>query len=395
MVGLPGGVSFEGWYEFLWNPLRLDTVGTFFSGSDYFGPGGNYQVLGGEYDKLIKSPSSVSSAVTNGTIMLRGNDDQPSNQGQFGLKAGYYADWLNDGTDFGLYFTNFHSAFPVLAFTAPTASLLKIGTKAFASQRYLSQYPSDIHQIGASFNTTLQDLLGGTALAGEVAYSPNMPFQRAVTSILGQDVGVSTTGDYLASPGDIMQSFKRKASITGQLQTTSTLPTSNTVTDFLGADLTVLLANAGFQYLPNTNGSIDQLNITRSDQYSINPLVDSVLGSGQCPGGLANGVCQGAKYASAFSWGYRLMFSPQYNNAFGTPFTISPLVVWSHDVTGYSAGPIGPGFIAGVKKVSLGFNGSYLNSWNLNVQWTSAFGNKFRNNAYDKDFASMTLSYSF
>ncbi|MDE1174402.1 MAG: DUF1302 domain-containing protein [Parvibaculaceae bacterium] len=394
-IGLPDGFSLEGWYEFLWNPVHLDPVGTFFSTSDYLGPGGNYQVLGGEYNQQIAGPGGLAGAVAGGKIMLRGDDDEPSNQGQFGAKVGYYADWLNDGTDLGLYFTHFHSAYPILAYTAPTSTLLKSGQAAFASQRYLAQYAPNIQMIGASFNTMLDDFLGGTALAGEIAYSPNMAFQISSATIMGEDLGVPSSGGngILTAPGGIIPSYKRKTALTGQLQTTSTLSTTSPFTDFIGADLTVLLANVGFQYLPNTSSS-DQLSINRADQYNFSPLVDSVLGSGQCPGSSA-GRCAGAQYASSFSWGYRLMISPQYNNAFGTSLTVSPLLVWSHDVTGYSAGPIGPGFIAGVKKVSVGFNASYLSAWNLNMQWTSAFGNKYRNYAYDKDFASMTLSYSF
>ncbi len=394
-VGLPANFNLEGWYEFLWNPVHLDSVGSFFASNDFFGPGGAYQVLGGEYNGLVQQFGGVSQAINGGGFMLRGDDDEPGNQGQFGVKLGYYADWLNDGTDFGFYYTNFHSAFPILAYTAPTSTLLKSGKAAFASQRYLAQYAPNIHMMGVSFNTTLQDLLGGTALAGEVAYSPNMAYQIATSTILGEDLGIASTGGRLTSAGDIIPSYRRKGVITGQLQTTSTLSTTSPVTDFIGADLTVLLANVGFQYLPNTGGR-DHLSINRADQYSDNPMIDAALGSGQCPGGLSStGTCSGAKYASAFSWGYRLMVSPQYNNAFGTAVTLSPLLVWSHDVTGYSAGPIGPGFISGVKKISTGFNASYLSSWNLNVQWTTAFGNKFRNYAYDKDFASMTLSYSF
>ncbi|MDE1172138.1 MAG: DUF1302 domain-containing protein [Parvibaculaceae bacterium] len=395
-VGLPGGWSVEGWYEFLWNPLHLDTVGTFFSGADYFGPGGAYQIIQSEYDTAIQNAGSISAAVQSGAFLLRGDDNQPGNQGQFGAKLGYYADWLNGGTDLGLYYTNFHSAYPILAFTAPTSTLLQTGTLAFVSQRYLAQYPANIHQFGASFNTTVESLLGGTALAGEVAYSPNMPFQISPTNILAQDLGITLNGDPLTSPGDIMPSYKRKAAITGQLQTTSTLSTSDFSTRIIGADLTVLLANVGFQYLPNTNSSTDQLNINNSTGYSTNKLVDSIIGANQCPGGSAtSATCDGARYASSFSWGYRIAISPQYNNAFGTPLTIAPILVWSHDVTGYSAGPIGPAFIAGVKKISVGFNASYLENWNLNVQWTSAFGNKFRNLEYDKDFASATLSYAF
>ncbi|MDE1174301.1 MAG: DUF1302 domain-containing protein [Parvibaculaceae bacterium] len=398
-VGLPNNFSAEAWYEFLWNPIHLDSVGTFFSGTDYFGPGGNYQVIGLEYDQAVQL-AGVAGALQSGLVLKRSDDDEPSNQGQFGAKVGYYADWLNDGTDTALYYTNFHSAYPILAYTSSVSPATAITQaqilRSFAGSSYLAQYPSDIHMFGASFNTMLQDLFGGTALAGEIAYSPNMPFQRATTTLLANNLGFTTDGTSLIAPGDIINGYRRKDVITGQLQTTSTFATSEPLTDFLRADQVIVLANVGFQYLPDASSSSDQLNIPRADQYSISKIADAAVGSGQCPGGSSSSAsCPGARYASSFSWGYRLYFSPQYNNAFGTALTISPLLVWSHDVTGYSAGPIGPGFIAGVKKVSVGFNAAYLSNWNLNVQWTSAFGNKFRNYAYDKDFAAATLSYAF
>lgn len=85
----------------------------------------------------------------------------------------------------------------------------------------------------------------------------------------------------------------------------------------------------------------------------------------------------------------------EYNNAFDTPFTLSPRIIWSHDVDGYSAGPIGPGFVEGKKAVTLGIGASYLDSYNLSLDYTNNFGAKYRNGSFDKDFVSLTASYTF
>jgi len=127
-----------------------------------------------------------------------------------------------------------------------------------------------------------------------------------------------------------------------------------------------------------------------------------MLGSGACPGGpatnalnLSTASCPGAQYASTFSWGYRLIATAQYNNAFNTAWTVSPSIQWAHDVSGYSAGPTGPGFIEGRKAVTLGVSGSLQNTWTVSANWTSSFGNKFQNMMYDKDFAQVNVSYAF
>src|SRR3546814_12110560 len=66
----------------------------------------------------------------------------------------------------------------------------------------LAPYPEDIHMFGVSFNTTIADLLGGTAISGELTYSPNMPFQIADTTINANSLALSLTdqlADYIAA----------------------------------------------------------------------------------------------------------------------------------------------------------------------------------------------------
>src|SRR3546814_14866594 len=56
--------------------------------------------------------------------------------------------------------------------------------------------------FGVSFNTTIADLLGGTAISGELTYSPNMPFQIADTTINANSLALSLTdqlADYIAA----------------------------------------------------------------------------------------------------------------------------------------------------------------------------------------------------
>lgn len=457
-LGLPGNFGIEAFYEFAWSRTRLDSCGTFFSGTDTYCEGGAYVMNGTEFNHV--SPLGTLSQNTPGVIVPRIASQYARNSGQWGVKGSYYADWLNDGTDLGVYFTNFHANLPIGTFTAagvpgvnaadfcanfapgaapvgaclssPLAGAVLLSAAAAGNIRTLAQYPEDIHMFGVSFNTTIADLLGGTAISGELTYSPNMPFQIADTTINANSLALSLTdqlADYIAAnpaatiadaqaalsggtpttvltngrpltaAGGVNPGYDRHRVMTGQIYTISTLATSNPVTEFLGADLVPLIANVGFQYL---NGTHKNLAVPMSGSYSSNAIVDYMLGSGACPGGpatnalnLSTASCSGAQYASTFSWGYRLIATAQYNNAFNTAWTVSPSIQWAHDVSGYSAGPTGPGFIEGRKAVTLGVSGSLQNTWTVSANWTSSFGNKFQNMMYDKDFAQVNVSYSF
>ena len=463
---LPANFGVEAFYEFGWNRTRLDACGTFFSFTDGFCEGGMYLMNGVEYGH--PSPLGGPSQSTPGVFIPRIASEYASNSGQWGVKGSYYADWLNDGTDLGVYFTNYHTSLPIATFTsqgfissaascaiaanaiigpitaAPgTAGLcngpllgaaLLIGAGAGPGLRTLAQYPEDIHMLGMSFNTTLADFLNGTALSGELAYSPNMPFQVADTTLNANSLanavtdqvidwindpvnaGASiddavaaaagftpttwlTNGRPLTAPGGVNPGYDRHHVLTGQIYTISTLPTSNPVAEFLGANIMPLIANVGFQYV---NGANRNLAVPMSPSYNDNALADFMLASGRCPGGPATTInnvtsvsCPGAQFATPFSWGYRLIAIAQYDNAFNTAWSIAPAIQWAHDVGGYSAGPTGPGFVAGKKTVSLGVTATLRNQWSVSANWTSSFGNEFQNTNYDKDFAQFNVSYAF
>ena len=157
-LGLPYDMSLEAWAGFKWRHTQLDPVGTFFSGADIFGPGGAYVNL------IHDGPGTEADQ-----IQIK-ESQEPRDFGQFGLKLGYNADWLNDGTELGLYYVNYHSNLPFLeysnglpldiaaAFGAPGAAL---------DQYYRAAYPANIQLIGTSFSTVLEDFLYGTAFSGE------------------------------------------------------------------------------------------------------------------------------------------------------------------------------------------------------------------------------------
>ena len=437
-VGLPAGFTFEAMYIADWTKSRLPACGSFFAPDDSLVDGCAYALAGGEvYQRADGSWYAPS------TTIERIASQEPPEQGQYGFALRYYADWLNQGTELAGYFTNFHSNLPIGTTTAsfepstnpvyqaarvfcpPGAGTLSgpgctaaspatddngnpitYGQAIFAlaagdNKKVLAQYPADIKMFGTSFNTTV-NLLNGTAISGELAFYPNMPFQvdpNEIQAVDAENFGY-TAGpgeeDYYtgppAAPGDIIQGYRRTDALHGQVYTLSTLTTSNPVTAFFDSDLLILIANAGFQWVPDA-GSY-HLAIPRSGETAYNPGIAYTFGDAcQLK---SSGACDiPVRYASQFSWGYRLVGILQYNNAFGTPWTVSPRLIWSHDVSGYSAGPIGPGFVEGKMSASMGVTADYQSSYSLGLDYTMNFGNAYRNASNDKDFMSFSASYAF
>ena len=406
-VGLPGNFSLEGFYTFEYERTRLDACGTFFSTTDAACEGGAYVLSTSAYGTDDPDASTV--------LIPRIADDGARDQGQFGIALRNYASWLNDGTELGIYFVNYHSKLPIGTFTAANLSDITITynlatdiVNASNTKEYQSVYPEDIKEMGASFNTILENILGGTALQGEVAYTFDMPFQLSDVEINANDVenylknynpamgaylsslyGVSLDSIYAGqqvAEGDVITGYSEYDVVTGQLGTTSTLSSSNPFSNAIGSDLVILVSNVGFQWLQGYNSATGYLATARSGEAHPNPITNLILGD-SCG-------CAPVQYADTFSWGYRLVALADYNNAFDTAWKLQPFIQFGHDVQGYSAGPIGPGFVQGTKAVTIGTNASYL-SWSASLSWTNRFGNKYYNSGWDKDFASLTVSYAF
>ncbi|MDP3328420.1 DUF1302 domain-containing protein, partial [Parvibaculum sp.] len=407
-LGLPYEFSVEGFYTFAYERTKLDACGTFFSTTDSACEGGAY-VLSGVTAAGTDDPDAAP------IYIPRIADDEAGDQGQYGLAMRYYADWVNQGTEFGVYFVNYHSKLPIGTFTAADLSTITITgsipvdlANASNTKEYQSVYVEDIQELGFSFNTSLANLLGGTALQGELLYTFEMPFQLSDVEINAHDVenyfknynpalgaalsgiyGVSLDSIYSGSDvseGDAILGYSKYDTVTGQFGTTSTLASSNPFTGAIGSDLVILIGNAGFQWIRDYNSATGYLATARSGEAHPNAIANLILGD-SCG-------CGTVQYADSFSWGYRLAALADYNNVFDSAWKLQPFVQFGHDVKGYSAGPIGPGFVEGTKAVTVGTNASWQ-SWSASVSWTNRFGNEYYNSSYDKDFASFTVSYAF
>ena len=228
-------LTVEGYYQLEWKNIEIATPGSYFSTVDV---GSNYTVNNIQFGfgGTAEDPSAVGRPLDNplagitptSATVHRDPDREPRSSGQFGLKLGYYAEWLNGGTDLAFYFQHYHSRLPYVSFYSadpscarregnargndaqttadfaldcpniPLTAAATTGQPAtrgqdsaveFDSTRFLLEYPEDINLFGLSFNTTL----GNYSFQGEVAYRPRLPLQ-----VDAQDLALAALGPTLS-----------------------------------------------------------------------------------------------------------------------------------------------------------------------------------------------------
>ncbi|HSW12409.1 MAG TPA: DUF1302 family protein [Solimonas sp.] len=244
---LMDGFGAELFYQYQWKPIVADPVGSFFSTSDIVGNGGDYAMLSFakapedpnqlyEPYRNPEDPAAVLGSQSSRTILRDHAEEkrrEPDGGGQYGIAFRLFADSINNGTEFGFYFANYHSRVPAVSALAADATcipdtpaglppnpltniagllascqapgetallqnLTTLGVRtanpdadvAFVpvsrealpleTSRLIVEYPEDIQVYGISFNTTLGDF----AWSGEYAFRPNLPLQIHSTDVI-------------------------------------------------------------------------------------------------------------------------------------------------------------------------------------------------------------------
>ena len=98
-------------------------------------------------------------------------------------------------------------------------------------------------------------------------------------------------------------------------------------------------------------------------------------------------------FADDISAGYRIVMKADFHSAIG-PVGLTPIVAWSHDVSGTSPSPI-LNFVEGRKAVTVSLIANYLNTIRAKIDYTNFFGGKSYNLVRDRDFLAVSASYSF
>ena len=159
VLEFPVGLSMEGFYQLAWDKTEIDPVGSYFSVTDYVGPGASRAVVPVSDDitdvgfgfgpltqaidmdlrgfrtlvpgrGLVSAPQPEQPAFdANFVNVFRGGDRNPSDSGQFGVALRYLAEQLNE-TEFGFYFVNYHSRLPTVSAITGTRTGVQAGLAA-------------------------------------------------------------------------------------------------------------------------------------------------------------------------------------------------------------------------------------------------------------------------
>ena len=156
--------------------------------------------------------------------------------------------------------------------------------------------------------------------------------------------------------------------------------------NWFNADQIALVGEAGFN---------DVTNLPSPDVLRFNGDGTDTGGGADAQNGiLTNPQTQVKGFPNQFSWGIRIAARADYNNAFGTAWTLSPRIAYYDDINGISPGPGGP-FIEGRKQATGGVEGNYLNKWSIDLSYTNYFGAGDLNLINDRDFVAFVVKYSF
>ena len=108
---------------------------------------------------------------------------------------------------------------------------------------------------------------------------------------------------------------------------------------------------------------------------------------------MANTRTHGCRPTEA-SWGYTIVTQAQYNSAFGTAWSLTPQIAFSHDVAGNSPAPLSD-FRDDTMSINLGITASYQNQWRAQLSYTNNFGSPTHSGVIDQDYVAFNVSYSF
>ncbi len=400
----------------------------------------------GEGDPLGRTQGNVGLLSDAGRTLHEGPEMRPRDQGEYGFNATYFAEGLG-GTTFGLTYMNLHSRFPLIGFVAAQQGCahdasspvdLIVACQGFRlpplhngdeivpidTVKFYFEYPEDIRALGASFSTNL----GEVSWTGEVVYRPNQPLQidptdvgfAALQPVFPEDnitYGVPVPGTpsiviparRTATPDYVATQYRKEPVVPGQpIRGYERLKTLAYDMSFLflrgasqnpfGADqLTTLLEIGAFQVL--NLPSIDELQFGAPGvQFHHSAGVD---GTGTpTPEQQATGAenrlnpsYQADGFATAFSWGYRMLNQLTYEDVL-PGLRVLPQLIWFHDIGGKSPLPTGE-FVAGRKQATAAVTLNYLSNWSGAVRYTWYMGAGRSNNLSDRDNLQVVLTYDF
>lgn len=162
-----------------WNPTIPEPAGSYFSSNDNATPGGKFVMLGfGAFsDQGVDFSRLGGPLIRDFQQVPRLATRNPDDQGQYGVNMKLYLPNFNNGTEFGLYFINYHSRLPLIS--GRTGTQAGIGNSI-----------GGLTAVGAA----AQGLAAGLPLNAAVATAAQVAVQRAAAA--GGNLTLATATQY-------------------------------------------------------------------------------------------------------------------------------------------------------------------------------------------------------
>ncbi len=446
-LGLTDSLTLEAFYQYEWQKTRLPVPGSYFASNDFAGAGGQHQVIQLGFasnpdldrDGLMAGLNELGGMLASGAVpaeqlgqMYLGyatkyairdadSDQEASDEGQFGVKLGWFAEDLNY-TEFGFYYINYHSRRPLISGVASDfsqagigADLQTLGSAAAAGGLTTEQYanlnaftkgvivfPEDIKLYGFSFNTTV----GTTALSGEISYRQDEPLQIDDAELLFGAMPQQLANAGLRQELDGLSQYGRESVEGCDIEspglgeeadgycTFDTVQAQVTAIHSFGPALGLDNLNAVFEV-----GYINIIDMPTEDQLRLNaPGTDR---SGQGTDTIAAGVLAGVQNGEATdqyfptesAWGYRVILAGEINRVFGE-FNVKPRLTYKHDVDGITPDPLFL-FHEDKQSASLAVEIDYQSKLSFGFGYNAFFGGVGNvNSTADRDYVSFNIKYS-
>ena len=401
-------VAVEGYYQYEWEPVGLPPIGSFFSTNDLLDNDNvNFTMLGAGRFSDQGTDLDTAFALPQGTLGFDPDffkipgirTEDASDHGQFGLSVSLIPKGTNAMT-LAAYVVRYNSRLPIVsgktanqraidatsqvAVDARAASLVPeyestgltpedaaaaasqtavaLTTSDYANQAgYIVEYPDDITMVGLSFNTAT--IKRGLLLGGEFAHHMDFPFQVSLSEVFASVLSPMEFDN--AGNGGALGSFGANDRIKGYIRRDRSQGTFS-VTQLFGARLGAAQTSANFD--------IAGVHVHDMPSSSKLPL-------------------QGVETPTTNSWGYRLAGGLTYQGVFGG-LTLSPRVLWTHDVDGVTPGPVST-FLEDRKSLTFALGSRYIDRWTANLSYTKFFGAGDSNFIRDRDLVRFRVSYTF
>ena len=165
-----GGITMEAYYQLEWQPIEIPTAGSFMSFVD-IGTDNQRNTVNLAFGQSPDDPEFLGNPLDNPLTLITGTaltaerlpDRDARDSGQYGVSFKYYADNINNGTEFGVYFMNYHSKLPYVSFYSTDASCARAAGNA---QGIDARNTLELFNVCPNLPTTRMDSPG--ALIGDI-----------------------------------------------------------------------------------------------------------------------------------------------------------------------------------------------------------------------------------